>query len=86
MNRKLVFLNLALLALAGVLAWTLRANWFSAQSQQRAVIQQWKVDVPWARAGETTVANGGDVAKEAGLLPQDATQPQRSPLLATKPT
>ncbi len=40
MNRKLVFLNLALLALAGVLAWTLRNNWFSAQSQQSAVIQK----------------------------------------------
>jgi hypothetical protein len=48
---------------------------------QRAVIQLWKVDVPWAKAGETTVANGGDVAKEAGLLPAEAIQPQRSPLL-----
>ena len=48
---------------------------------QRGVIQLWKVDVPWARAGETTVANGGDVAKEAGLLPAEAIQPQRSPLL-----
>ncbi len=42
---------------------------------QRAVIQQWKVDVPWARAGETTVANGGDIMKESGLLPSDAIQP-----------
>jgi Carboxypeptidase regulatory-like domain/NlpC/P60 family len=48
---------------------------------QRAVIQLWKVDVPWARAGETTVANGGDIAKESGLLPSAATAPQRSPLL-----
>ena len=52
---------------------------------QRAVIQLWKVDVPWAKAGETTVANGGDVAKEAGLFPADATTPQRSPLLGQKP-
>jgi len=52
---------------------------------QRAVIQLWKVDVPWAKAGETTVANGGDVAKEAGLFPPDATTPQRSPLLGQKP-
>jgi uncharacterized protein YkwD len=35
---------------------------------QRAVIQLWKVDVPWARAGQTTVANGADIAKEAGLF------------------
>jgi len=46
---------------------------------QRAVIQQWKVDVPWARAGQVVVANGGDVAKEAGLLPSDALQPEAAP-------
>lgn len=40
MNRKLVFLNLGLLALAGALAWTLRNNWVSARSQQNAVIQR----------------------------------------------
>ncbi|MCL4459323.1 MAG: septal ring lytic transglycosylase RlpA family protein [Chloroflexi bacterium] len=39
---------------------------------QRAVIQQWKVDVPWAKAGQVTVANGGDLAKEAGLFPHAA--------------
>jgi hypothetical protein len=48
---------------------------------QRAVIQLWKVDVPWAKAGQTTVANGGDVAKEAGLLPVEAVASQRSPIL-----
>jgi cell wall-associated NlpC family hydrolase len=48
---------------------------------QRAVIQLWKVDVPWAKAGQTTVANGGDVAKEAGLLPVEAVAAQRSPIL-----
>jgi N-acetylmuramoyl-L-alanine amidase len=42
---------------------------------QRAVIQQWKSDVPWARAGETTVANGGDIAKEAGMFPGGPLQP-----------
>jgi hypothetical protein len=39
-NRKLVLLNLSLLALAAALAWTLRNNWFSVQSQQSAVIQK----------------------------------------------
>ena len=39
---------------------------------QRVVFQQWKVDVPWARAGEVTVALGGDIAKEAGILPDAA--------------
>ncbi|MCL5027260.1 MAG: N-acetylmuramoyl-L-alanine amidase, partial [Chloroflexi bacterium] len=36
---------------------------------QRAVIQQWKVDVPWAKAGQVTVANGGDIGAEAGFYP-----------------
>lgn len=36
---------------------------------QRAVLQEWKQDVPWARAGEVTIANGGDIAKELGHLP-----------------
>src|SRR5579884_637911 len=42
---------------------------------QRAVIQEWKVDVPWAKAGQATVANGGDIAKEAGLFPAAALAP-----------
>jgi hypothetical protein len=36
---------------------------------QRIVIQQWKKDVPWAKAGQVTVANGGDIAKDAELIP-----------------
>jgi plastocyanin len=36
---------------------------------QRVVFQEWKEDVPWARRGEVTVALGGDIAKEAGILP-----------------
>lgn len=43
---------------------------------QRAVLQQWKTNRPWARAGEVVVANGGDVAKEAGLFPMAATVPE----------
>lgn len=42
---------------------------------QRAVFQQWKVNVPWAQAGEVTIANGGDIAKDANLLPAAATKP-----------
>ncbi len=36
---------------------------------QRAVLQQWKVDVPWAKAGQVTVANGGDIGAQAGFYP-----------------
>ena len=39
---------------------------------QRAVLQEWKVDVPWAKAGEVTVANGGDIFKDSGLGPKIA--------------
>lgn len=43
---------------------------------QRAVFQQWKVNVPWAAAGEVTIANGGDIFKELGLIPNWAIQPE----------
>src|SRR5205823_9456238 len=36
---------------------------------QRAVFQEWKEAVPWARPGQVTIALGGDIAKEAGILP-----------------
>ena len=40
---------------------------------QRAVFQQWKTDVPWASAGQVTIALGGDIAKEAGgIIPESA--------------
>lgn len=39
---------------------------------QRGILQKWLIDVPWAKAGQVTVANSGDVAKEAGLLPSTA--------------
>ena len=36
---------------------------------QRGIIQKWLVDAPWARVGQVTVANAGDLAKEANLFP-----------------
>ncbi|GIW06526.1 MAG: hypothetical protein KatS3mg060_1331 [Dehalococcoidia bacterium] len=46
---------------------------------QRAVLQRWKVDVPWAKAGQVTIANGGDIALEAGVIPTEATTPRPAP-------
>lgn len=46
---------------------------------QRAVLQQWKVRTAWAQAGQVVVANGGDVAKEVGLFPEDALNPVPPP-------
>ena len=42
---------------------------------QRAVLQLWLDDFPWARAGTVTVANGGDLAKQLGMFPQAALSP-----------
>jgi hypothetical protein len=50
-------------------------NHFAIRTQ-RAVFQQWKEAVPWAAAGQVTIANGGDIAKELGWLPAAAIQPQ----------
>ena len=52
---------------------------------QRAVLQLWTRDVPWARAGEVTVANGGDEAKALGLWPARATVPEPAPMLGPSP-
>ena len=42
---------------------------------QRAVLQEWKEEVPWAKMGQVTIANGGDMAKELGALPAEALIP-----------
>lgn len=43
---------------------------------QRAVLQEWKETVPWARAGEVTVSNGGEIAWALGLLPAESELPE----------
>lgn len=44
---------------------------------QRAALQYWKVSTDWgARVGDVTVVHGGDLAKEAGLIPAAATSPE----------
>jgi hypothetical protein len=40
MSRKLILLNLALLAIAGWLGWTLRIQWLDAQAKERAIFQR----------------------------------------------
>ncbi|HEV2125007.1 MAG TPA: trypsin-like peptidase domain-containing protein [Chloroflexota bacterium] len=43
---------------------------------QRRAFQYWKVATPWARAGDVTVVNAGDLAKEAGLFTPVAAEPE----------
>ena len=51
---------------------------------QRAVLQRWKQDLPWARANEVTLANAGQLAVEAGLFQPEALLPtQGVPPMAT---
>jgi hypothetical protein len=52
---------------------------------QRVVLQQWKVDVPWAKAGQVTFALGGDIAKETGLVPAAVAKPGPPPEGAAPP-
>jgi hypothetical protein len=40
LNRRIVLLNLALVALAGALVWILRANWLEAHAREGAVLQR----------------------------------------------
>ncbi|MHB1132799.1 MAG: Gmad2 immunoglobulin-like domain-containing protein [Chloroflexota bacterium] len=51
---------------------------------QRAVLQQWKVAVPWAAPGQVTIANGGAIAMEVGLFPDFAIQPLPRPNFSTR--
>jgi hypothetical protein len=46
---------------------------------QRASLQYWKEDVPWAAKDSVSVANGGDLAKEAGVFPWQAVTPENAP-------
>lgn len=43
---------------------------------QRKVFQKWLTDTSFARKGQVIVANGGDVAKEAGLFPTTSIVPK----------
>ncbi len=58
---------------------------------QRAVLQIWTRDFPWARAGTVTIANGGDLAKQLGLFSQAApafepvTPPESQPVSGVIP-
>jgi hypothetical protein len=46
---------------------------------QRGVLVQWKHTHPWAKAGEVTPVLVGDLAKEFGLIPKEALEPELPP-------
>ncbi|HVA23456.1 MAG TPA: hypothetical protein VMW62_03610 [Chloroflexota bacterium] len=43
---------------------------------QRTAMQLWKSDQPWAKANTVTLVNAGDLAKQHGLVPAGAMQPE----------
>jgi len=43
---------------------------------QRTAMQLWKTDQPWAKANTVTLVNAGDLAKDSGLVPALAAQPE----------
>ena len=43
---------------------------------QRVVFQLWKTDVPWAHAGDVTLANAGELARDVALFGQAVFQPE----------
>jgi hypothetical protein len=52
---------------------------FYAVRFQRGVLQQWKRDEPWAKAGEVTAANVGEAAVALGMVPAEALAPAAPP-------
>jgi hypothetical protein len=52
---------------------------FVAVRLQRATLQLWMQDTPWAAAGTVVVGNGSDIAKEAGMWPAAALAPTTMP-------
>lgn len=52
---------------------------------QRAVFQQWRVATQFAATNQVLIANGGDNAKDAGLVPASAAAPQPAPPATLSP-
>jgi hypothetical protein len=42
---------------------------------QNGALQQWKRDMPWAKVGDVTAANVGELAAGMGIFPAEALQP-----------
>ena len=42
---------------------------------QNGALQQWKQEMPWAKAGDVTAANIGELAAGLGRFPAEALQP-----------
>src|SRR5262249_62368354 len=52
---------------------------FHAARFQGGVLQEWKEDVAWAKAGEVTAANIGEMAVRLGMFPAEPLAPAAAP-------
>jgi hypothetical protein len=50
---------------------------------QNGALQQWKVDMPWARKGDVTAVNVGEIAARLGQFPAEALAPTAAEAPAT---
>jgi hypothetical protein len=50
---------------------------------QNGALQQWKVDMPWARNGDVTAVNVGEIAARLGQFPAEALVPTAAEAPAT---
>lgn len=46
---------------------------------QRTALHLWKTDQPWAKAGQVTIANAGDLMKEVGDIPVASLETEKAP-------
>ncbi len=52
---------------------------FVAMRFQRATLQRWQMDSDAARAGQITAVNAGELAKDLGVFPRAAVEPENAP-------
>lgn len=58
-----------------VTAWPLETADVVTVRTQKAVLQRWKHDVPWARPGQVTLASAGEMLKASGTLERRLLEP-----------
>jgi hypothetical protein len=54
-------------------------QYVTTMRMQRTALHLWKLDGPWGKANDVTVANSGEIAIEAGLFDGAPTTPEAPP-------
>lgn len=56
-----------------------RSEQYDVMRFQKGALQLWNVETDWARPGDITMVNAGDILKQSGLLPTEFLAPQEPP-------